>query len=170
VHIFRRRSRGVAPILLTLDDAQDAGPVEVAGLGLHPALADVDGAGLEDVGGAGAAGDIALDGLGEELEDGGGEARALQVDARGGEAAGDGIDVAVDHIGGEDVGAVGIGVAEKVCEGDGGEGVAVGEGGFVEFYHCGDGWRCLRTRTSCTLTLVDQSIQRRTEDEQYFRL
>jgi len=39
-----------------------------------------------------------------------------------------GVDVAVDGVGGEDVGAVGIGVAEEVGEGYGWEGVVVCEG------------------------------------------
>lgn len=46
-----------------------------------------------------------------------------------------GVDGARDHVGGEDVGAVGVGVAEEVGEGYGWEGVVVGEGRIVEFDH-----------------------------------
>lgn len=53
--------------------------------------------------------------------------------------AGDRVNVPRDHVGGEDVGAEGVWVAEEVGEGYGGEGVVVGEGGFVEFDH-GDGF------------------------------
>ncbi len=42
----------------------------------------------------------------------------------------------VDDIGGEDVGCVGIRVAEEVGECHGGEGVVVAERAFIEFHHC----------------------------------
>lgn len=63
------------------------------------------------------------------------------MQARGGEGLGGGIVVAVDGVGGEDVGCVRIGVTQEVGETDGGEGVAVGVGAGVEFHHAGiAGW------------------------------
>lgn len=46
------------------------------------------------------------------------------------------IDGARDNIGGEHVCAIRIRISQKVCERYRGEGVVVGEGGFVEFNHC----------------------------------
>ena len=45
------------------------------------------------------------------------------------------VDVARYHVCGEDVGAVGVWVAEEVGEGYGWEGVVVGVGGLEEFDH-----------------------------------
>ncbi len=99
-----RRARGdvvgaalgpqVAAVGLPLDDAQDAGPVEVAALRPHPALADVDGAALQHVAGAAAGVHAAQDAAGQQLEDRGGQPAALDVDAGGREAPGCGIDAA----------------------------------------------------------------------------
>jgi len=61
------------------------------------------------------------------------------VDAQGVQLAGDGVDMPRNHVRGEDVGGVGIWVAEEVCERNGGEGVIVGEGGFIELNHYGCG-------------------------------
>jgi len=47
------------------------------------------------------------------------------------------VDVSRYYVGGEDVRAVGVWVAEEVGEGYGGEGVVVCEEGFIEFHHCG---------------------------------
>ena len=57
------------------------------------------------------------------------------MQTRGVEGLGDGVVEAVDGVGGEDVGGVGVRVAEEVGEGDCGEGVVVGGGAFVEFGH-----------------------------------
>lgn len=59
------------------------------------------------------------------------------MEAGGGEALGGGVEGARDDVCGEDVGGVGVWVAEEVGEGDGGEGVVVGVGCGVEFDHCG---------------------------------
>lgn len=61
------------------------------------------------------------------------------MNARGAQAASLGVDMAVDHVAGEDMRAVWVWVAEEVGEGDGGEGVVVGEVGVEIFYHCGGG-------------------------------
>lgn len=58
------------------------------------------------------------------------------MQAGGAEALGRGVEVSVDDIGREHVLGVGVRVAEEVGERDGGEGVVVAEGTFVEFYHC----------------------------------
>lgn len=47
------------------------------------------------------------------------------------------VDGAIDHVGGDDVGAVRIWVAEKVGESNGWEGIVVGIIQFEEFHHCG---------------------------------
>lgn len=65
------------------------------------------------------------------------------MNSRGGKAAGFGVDGAINYVGGENVRGVGVWVAQEVGEGDGGEGVVVGVGGFVEFDHFGDGLDCL---------------------------
>lgn len=61
------------------------------------------------------------------------------MDARCAQPAGLGVDMAVDHVAGEDMCAVWVWVAKEVGEGDGWEGVVVREVGVVEFYHCGGG-------------------------------
>lgn len=48
---------------------------------------------------------------------------------------GRGVEVSVDDIGREHVLGVGVRVAEEVGERDGGEGVVIAEGAFVEFHH-----------------------------------
>ena len=52
------------------------------------------------------------------------------------QALGEGVKGAGDDVCGEDVGGVGVWVAEEVGEGDGGERVSVGLVGGVEFDHC----------------------------------
>lgn len=59
----------------------------------------------------------------------------MQTD--GGQALGFRVVVARDGVGGGDVAGVGVGVAEEVGEGDGGEGVVVGVVCRVEFDHVG---------------------------------
>lgn len=78
--------------------------------------------------------DISQHALRQQVQDGRGQLRALSVQARGLQTA-RGVDGARDHVGGEHMGAVGIGVAQEVRKGYGGEGVVVGIGGFVEFNH-----------------------------------
>lgn len=61
------------------------------------------------------------------------------MDARCAQPARFGVDMAIDHVAGENMGAVWVWISEEVGEGDGGEGVVVREVGVVEFYHCGGG-------------------------------
>ncbi len=63
------------------------------------------------------------------------------MDTCGLEVTCNGVNRSGDGVGRKNMSAVGVGVAEEVCEGDGREGVVVCEVGFVEFYHCGNGGR-----------------------------
>ena len=70
------------------------------------------------------------------------------------QALGRGVEVSRDDVRGEDVGGVGVRVAEEVGEGDGGEGVLVGVGGGVEFYHGGGAWGGMGWRSRWGLLFV----------------
>ncbi len=55
------------------------------------------------------------------------------------QASGRRVDGTVDYVGGEDVGAVGVWVPQKVGEGNGWEGIIIGVVDFIELYHLDDG-------------------------------
>lgn len=126
--------------MLLFDDGENARKVEVFALRLHPALLDINGAGLENVRGFLATRATAHHAAWEQLVDGAGHAALLEMNTRGVQALRVGVDMAGDGVGAEDVAREGVelgrGVAEEVGEGDGGKRVGVGVVCRVRENHC----------------------------------
>ena len=113
--------------LLLLDDREDAREIEILALGLHPALLDVDNAGLEDVGRLFATWAPAHHAAGEQLVDCARHAALFEMNPRSVQLLRNRVDMAGDCVGAEDMARKGVelrgGVAEEVGEGDSREGV-----------------------------------------------
>ena len=110
--------------MLFLHHGQDASPLQVLRFGRHPSLVYVHSSLLQDVtltrivvGGT-------EDTLRKQSQHSRGDLRPLEMQTDGVESLSVGIEISINHVGGENMFRVGVRVAEKVGKRDRGKGIA----------------------------------------------
>jgi len=120
---------------LAFNDVENRGEVEIAAFGFHPSLFNIDNALLENVALALAGSRAAQQAARQDFQNSRGKAGALEMQACGVESLSNGVVLAVEHVGREDMATEGVGVAKEVGQRDRGKGIVVLVVLRIEFYH-----------------------------------